>query len=201
MIVDDYTRCPYNHSDTYYNIKQKYWRTLHYPQFSKSYINKFSEKKFSFCTAGFEIVSDLKEYDFTFYPSPYQKKICLKNSCPFLKSINIIAYNIKKSIKKKGIEDSEILPYYYLHELIKKYPVREYDSIIRGVLKYVIDYENILDYSIENNGVVDIDKYWSRYKTLLQNRIKKATVIMCMQQSSCAYKVLVKDIKKLEKIK
>ena len=178
----DYTHCKYYVTNVFYDRGNKnHW----FP-----YQHKIGEKSFNFefCNTRFEIVPNMEKYVETFHAIWYETKKCLLDKCPFVNSINHIALNIKKDVRSR-LKGSDLLPYYFLFELIKSFPTGEYDSILTGIAKYVGDLDGWSDESLE------LEKH---YMKRIINRINKANVMVCKQRTSCAYKVLVKDIKNLK---
>lgn len=165
------------------------------------------KKFFYFCKAEFKIYPSQKRYDeLKTIGKSNQRVSCWKyyqcgkaidGKCVFFDTLNNIVTEIEKSINvhTRKLKDSDLLPYYYLHELIKKYPVEWYDAVISEIVKYLKPPDDS-DIALQNSTGIEYPFPYSSLLRKVKGRIRKATVIMCMNRIECAYKPLVEGIER-----
>lgn len=160
-------------------------------------------KSFYLCEAG--------RYGFKIYPSQkrddelkikdlcnyYQCGKAIDGKCVFFDTLNNIVTEIEKSINvhTRKLKDSDFLPYYYLHEFIKNYPVEWYDAVISKIVEYLKPPDDS-DIALQNSTGIGYPFPHSPLLRKVKGRIRKAVVMMCMIRTECAYKPLVKGIER-----
>jgi len=95
--------------------------------------------------------------------------------CKFGEKIFNIISELKKTdnVRTHKMKDGDYLPYYYLHELIKYFPVDWYDRILLIIL---------------DNLTMGAE--------VLHRRVYRANAIMCAMRKECAYKPIIESMEK-----
>ena len=159
--------------DVYRYKKPRDYRTAYF---------KFKEKEYYICNIPKQLISynNLKHF--------YGKgKNCISETdsktCNYIVVFNKLCKAIQMNIKNKNIHDSDLIPYYNLHEYIKQCNPKDYDDLIKFVALCCCKIK-----SKDEEKLRLCNKFIKRIK----QRIAKAVTIMCMMRNDCVYNELIK---------